>query len=540
MKNKQTQKGSSSRLKAYFGARRFRYGSAAAALTAALIAVVILLNVLFGFLANQFRWYADMTEYDVYGVSDTSVNAIAAVPSRFEIIFCTASDKVNNTTLGRYVQECAKNYDDKLNNVSLRYLNTANPAEFEDFTTDSGQTMPDANSVIIAAYPTDSEEGAKPSSFRKLSFESFFTADPDTSTIYAFDGEYKFTVTMLGLTGEKPTVYFSDGHGEDNAEDTVLYQLFEDAGYAVKVIDLTREVLTDDGAVLVIADPKKDFGAWMDDRDNQDGTTTPGDEVSRVTNFMNDYRGNLIVFADPVKYDLPNLTELVELRGVSFVDTDSYLTDSSSSIADANDSAQWLLANYPANENNISHGVLPGNLSLKTVVPQACPVYVSGASAYPIEERDDYQWTTTGQVHTISPVLLSTDKAKLDGNAVGTQWLMSLTVTPFYEKGSSDNFINAEYNAYTLVCGAPGYLDGAYLQSNAYANRDVLYSLLLGIASHNGSLENMPELSMKNLTDEALTITTQQADVWTWVCVGILPLAAAVCGIVVYVRRKHL
>ncbi len=536
MKNKQNPKSASGTLKAFFGARRFRYGSAAAALTAAVVAVVIIINILFGVLANRFRWYPDMTKEDVYGVSDASIQAIQTVPARFEIIFCAAADQVAGNSLGNYVQECAKNYENKLDNLSLRYLNVANPADFANFTTDAGQTMPTTDSVIIAAYPADAPEDAKPSSFRQLSFEAFFTVDPDSNAIYAFSGEYKFTVTMLGLTGEKPTVYFSDGHGEDNGEETALYQLFEDAGYTVKVIDLTREVLTDDGAVLVIADPKKDFGAWMDDRDNQDGTTTPGDEVIRVTNFINDYRGNLVVFADPVKYDLPNLSELVALRGVSFADTSVYLTDNSNAI-DAN--GQYILAQYPTKSTNLSYELLPGNMSIKTIVPQACPIYVNSVAASPVTDSDDYQWAASGQVHTISPMLLSSGNAKL-GNETKSQWLMSLTVTPFYEKGSNDNFINAEYNAYTLVCGAPAFLDNVYLQSNAFANRDILYSLLLGISSHNGSLKNMPDIPNKNLTDETLTITTRQADIWTAVCVGVLPLAASICGIVVYVRRKHL
>ncbi len=536
MKNNQKQKSAPGGIKAFFGARRFRYGSAAAALTATVVALVIIFNIIFGVLANRFRWYPDMTEEDVYGVSDASVEAIQAISSRFEIIFCAAADQVASNSLGNYVQECAKNYENKLDNVSLRYLNVANPADFENFTTDAGQTMPTTDSVIVAAYPADAPEDAKPSSFRKLSFEAFFTVDSDTNVIYAFSGEYKFTVTMLGLTGDKPTVYFSDGHGEDNGEETAVYQLFEDAGYTVKVIDLAREALVDEGAVLVIADPKKDFGAWMDDRDNQDGTTTPGDEVTRVANFINDYRGNLIVFADPVKYDLPNLAELIALRGVSFADTSVYLTDSSNAI-DAN--GQYILAQYPTSEGNLSHELLPENISIKTIVPQVCPVYVSGVSAFPITDTDDYQWTVSGQAHTISPMLLSSGNAKL-GNDAGSQCLMSLTATVFFEKGESDTFIGSEYDAFTLVCGAPAFLDNVYLQSNAFANRDILYSLLLGISSHNGSLKNMPDILNKNLTDETLTITTRQADIWTAVCVGVLPLAASICGIVVYVRRKHL
>lgn len=528
-----------------FSGKRFRYGAAAAGLTAAVIAVVIVANVLFGVLANHFMWYADMTDRDVYSVSDASVTAIGSVNSRFEIIFCTASDKVDvqDNGMGMYVHQAAKLYDEALDNVSVRYLDAANPSDFTDFTSDGGQTLPTAASVIVAAYPKDSQAGTKPSSHRILSMQTFFTADSATNTVFAFDGEYKFTVTMLGLTGEKPTVYFTDGHGEINGEYTPLYQLFEDAGYSVKVIDLTRDGATlmkeeNDGAVLVILDPKKDFGAFKSDRENQDGTTSAGDEIVHVSKFLNDNRGNLMLFMDPIRYDLPNLEELAKTRGIGFKDVDDYVTDTASAI---NETGKAIAAQYPTKNTNYAYGLLPKNKSVKTIVANACPVYVNAPSAGKITETDtdDYAWNPSGQTHTISPVLTTTATAKA-GVEEGQHWLMSLTVTPVYEKGMDGEWSNAEQYSYALISGAPSFLDSIYL-NNSYANRDIIYTLMLSIASHGGSMDLMPsDLTTKDLTDETLSITTHQADVWTAICVGILPTAIAICGIVVFVRRKHL
>lgn len=41
--------------------KKFKYGSAAVGLTAAFIAVVVAINVMFSALATNFKWYIDMT-----------------------------------------------------------------------------------------------------------------------------------------------------------------------------------------------------------------------------------------------------------------------------------------------------------------------------------------------------------------------------------------------------------------------------------------------------------------------------------------------
>ena len=77
MKNQTNQTAKKSAWKALLQGKRFRYGSAAAGLTAAVVVVVIALNVLFSALANHFMWYADMTDKNVFGVGDASVTAIS-------------------------------------------------------------------------------------------------------------------------------------------------------------------------------------------------------------------------------------------------------------------------------------------------------------------------------------------------------------------------------------------------------------------------------------------------------------------------------
>jgi hypothetical protein len=526
--------------------RRFRYGSVALAFTAVVILLVIVANIAFTALASHFMWYADMTDENLYGVGDASITAVQSSGARYEILFCNEKDSFDSAEngLGGYVVQCAKQYE-RASNVSIRYLDPNNPDTNDKnavayYSIDGGRTKPSITSVIVAAYAAGAAEDARPVSFRILTIKSFFASDSETGEIFAFDGEYKFTVTMLGLTGEKPTVYFTDGHGETNGESTMLYQLFEDAGYEVRVIDLATDSLPADvdcgDMLMVVNNPQKDFGAFGSLRDPQNPAAA-GDEVTKLDTFLS-RGGNLILFADPIRYSLPKLQEVLELRGIGF-ETAGYVTDTANSLAGAAQ-GQTLVAQYPSNENNASHALVQSIASLKTITPNAVALKTVGSTVAKIEGSDDYQNVVSGEINNISPILMSSPSATVGGTA-NAYHLMMMVLTPRHKTGISDIASEAEKESLMLVCGSPDAVSDTYLGSTAYANRDLLYGLLLSVSSQNGSLALMPsEISMKTLSDETLTITTTQANVWTAICVAVLPVAAAVCGIVVYVRRKHL
>ena len=53
--------------------RKLRYGGVSAILTALIIAVVIIVNVIFTALAQKFMWYADLTPDLMFTVSDECI-----------------------------------------------------------------------------------------------------------------------------------------------------------------------------------------------------------------------------------------------------------------------------------------------------------------------------------------------------------------------------------------------------------------------------------------------------------------------------------
>ena len=86
-----------------------------------------------------------------------------------------------------------------------------------------------------------------------------------------------------------------------------------------------------------------------------------------------------------------------------------------------------------------------------------------------------------------------------------------------------------------LVCGSADYNNSEYLNAKSYANRDILYSAMR-ITGRERILADIP---YKVLDDTSLDITTAQANNWTVALTAVAPVIIAVCGVVVWVRRKN-
>ena len=82
--------------------KKLRYGSTSAAITALVVAVVIVLNVLFTVLASKFLWYSDMTSNNLFTLSDEAKALLDTIDAPVKIIFAAEADKLENGTYSEY------------------------------------------------------------------------------------------------------------------------------------------------------------------------------------------------------------------------------------------------------------------------------------------------------------------------------------------------------------------------------------------------------------------------------------------------------
>ncbi len=497
--------------KGLFANKKFKYGSIAAGLTAAVIVFAVLVNLAFTALCQKYSWYVDMTPERLYGVSETSVALLTPLEStdtQIRIIFLQDRDRVTESYYSNLVYQCAMNFSQQFDFVTVDFIDMeAHPQQVDRYRTTAATQLGKQNVII--------ENG---SDFRVFQLQAFFYSDSQTNELIAMNAEYKITSTILQMTAKStPIAYFTVGHGE-TTESSSLWKLFSEAGYDVRTIDLSKETLDPDAKVMIINGPKYDFiGAY-----EANGALTEVNEMDKVDDFM-DGQGNVMLFMDPTaaaEQDFRNLRELLADWGIALGDTVIRDTSNSVSVDGYSLVAQYETEGLGA---SITKPMRELETIPKTIVHYAMPI--------------NTLWETMSidqSVRKVSTILKS----------YSTSEALSLSTAESRGTGEFDLMVfsqdsiyidNEPHYTYLTVCGTSDFCAEEFLSSNAFGNADVLYAIMKVMGK-----EVVPaDIDLRLFEDKSLVVTNTQARVWTVCLTAVLPAAVIAVGAVVYVRRKR-
>lgn len=486
--------------------RRNQYTAMSSVITALVIALAIVFNIAFFALASHFTWFADMTKDQVYSLSDATLELLADVEDETNIYFTVEPDKISDASpFLFYVYQTALQLESKFDNIHVECVDIVkNPGFFKSYYTTAAQDIK-TTSVVV-------ECGTE---FRLFNLESFFVYDENYENIWGYQAEHKFVSAILSMTSaQMPVVHMTTQHGEAVGDDAAaLVQLFTDAGYEVKPIDLSKEEIDEDARIVVINNPMYDFaGMEADD--------ASANEIDKLDRFLDGY-GALMVFTSP-EYagNLKNLSELLSEWGIGF-NPDTYVKDTANAIST---DGRAIVADY------VDQDTLGASLYLDLYELDAMPkTILRGAMPLNILWEDDPSLEGT---KVVSPVLFSYDSAQTIQNgevlSSGAQPLMTISRESRIEN-------NEYYYSYVLVCGSADYTDPAYLLSNTYANSDILYNTM----RLTGRDQILADIEMKVLDDTSMDITTAQANRWTVALTVTLPVLIGAVGLAVHIRRRN-
>lgn len=494
--------------KSLFSNRKFKYGSLSVSMAVLFLVLVVVLNVVVYSLAYAYGWYIDLTGEKYFGITEKSekyLDEVLTEDVQIKIIFCQERDRVIDDSAGYYVYKAAETYKKSYpNNIKVEYLDIlSNPDLAGIYTSQLGGKL-SLNSVII--------ESNKTSSLRVLTYDSFYTYDSTTGNVFAFNGEMRFTSNILGLVTDNPICYFTIGHGEKLIDDsghlTGLYQMMVDAGFDVRTIDLTLEEIEGNAKAIIINNPIYDFK----------GTGSEVNEISKISKFMSDNRGNMMVFLSPEHQgNLRNLKEWLTEWGISI--ESGQVVDNMNSLSQDGTS---VVGQYPTDT-----GFAPSlHLSLRQLNSTPMTIVKNPIAITPL-------WTESRNAREVGSVLNSFSSSvlsKMSGEKfTGSYSIMSLVRQTKYDSVTQDSLRN-----YLLVTSA-GYADSVYIDSNSYGNRDILFSLVTQM----GKTLVPTDIDFKVVASEELAITTAQAYGWTVTLVAVMPLVVCGIGIFVNIRRKR-
>ena len=566
------------KLKASTG-RKLRYGSTSVAITALVIAAVIIVNVVFSLLTERFRWYIDLTPDLHFTISDECYELIEESDAKddedspiemidkfrrenaeynksnsltsesedwrdekvmINILFCQERDILEADETTNYVVQNAEELRAKFPDyISTEYKDSrTNPSRFTKYLSSNTDSIA-SDSVII-------ECGTE---YRIRTLRSFFVFVNDEA--YGYNGEKAFASSILAVTrAESPLACYTYTHGEviaatEDEAGTRTYgvlQLLEDAGYKHMPIDLAKQDIPEECRLLITFGPTSDFTT------SKDGTAAVG-EIEKIDAFLKD-RNSYMVFISPDVGELPQLEEFLGDWGLAVRQQGEEIyrvRDAESSLL--GDSAS-VVASYATNDlMDAWSESLTANRSTPPMVvfEKAAALYYSRSY-----QRTEVEDTENGIKYSMGYNPAFPNRRVFDmftSSTTATAWandreiasatktdpfkLLAVSVETHYEQ---EKYTTMDDSAYVMLCGSTDFLKNKYTTSNVYGNTDFMLTAL-----QMSGREPVPVgLDFKKFANyEIQSITTEQATQYTLVLTLVPVFVALVAGVFVIVRRKN-
>jgi hypothetical protein len=492
----------------FFKSKKFKYGSLATAFTAAFVAFVVIFNIIFTALADKYMWRIDMTNEQVFTLSEDAKDILSDITEEVNIYFASEPDVLltgNYSGFTRYVYTTALQIEEAFPNIHVHCENVEkNPEFFREFYNTTASII-DPNSVIL-------ESGGE---VRVFSITAFYMYNDtsDLSTVWAYNGEKRLISGIMQVTQtETPKVTFTTEHGEDINNALSMATVFAENGYEVETLDLATQDISPDCRVMVIYNPIYDFiGAEAED--------SAKNEIEKLDKFLDNY-GCLIVLCDPEHVgNLRNLNEFLEEWGISYMaNTTVRDMDHSMSV-----DGYTIITEY---QPDTMGGSIYTDLNALATPPKTLI-----RSAAPIEILWEMNETLTG-TRIASAVLKSSDTSELMVNGVPTAKGSYNVMTVTRESKIVEN---EYYYSYVMAVGSPSFTYDGYIDSDAFANEDIVAAAMKAT----GRERVLAVLNYKPFDNSEIIITTKQAQNLTLSVTLIIPVIVMICGAVVLIRRKH-
>ena len=546
-----------------------------AAITVAVIAVVLVINILFSFVADRFMWQVDSTvtkytsrpevsmytpteeflkvvrDYAIPMVQEMNAERIAngEEPITINVKFCTERDKVYAIEKLRLVQYSAlalqKEFPDA---VKVEYLNIEkNPSQVQKYKATSSTNI--YSHQIIFEFGTE---------YRVCSYDYFFLKN-DAGEQWAYNGEQKIASLLLALTrAESPIAAFITNHGEAMESCESLRELVHRAGFDVVTLDLSKDEIPADCRLLISYDPKADFLGLG----NPAFVEGDQSEIDKLDKFL-DKAYSFMLFVDADTPELPVLEEYMEEWGITVGraenaegELDNLLIRDQTSKLDKDGYtplAEYVTAGGGASITSDMRSVA---YPAKVVFPNAVAITMSESYKKTHVVPDDTNGVTeaytygtyyrNGVTRYFHDVFKTSASASLE--AFGKQYQVATDLSRFNFMTLSiesrtvmeTNYLSTQEPSYVAVFGSTEFASDTILDSAAYGNADVLTATL----RHMGR-EVMPaDLEFKAFkiyeVDTNAYTPSGKAMLATTICIVAAPLLTAlIAGVVLSTTRKN-
>ena len=458
----------------------FRAGSYSLAISALVLAILIVVNVFASALPSS------MTKYDI------SATKLYSITSNTKVVVNALDQDVTIYWIVQSGQE-----DDVIENLLSKYevlsdhitVEKRNPDVYPTFAQQYTSETVMNNSLVVECGDRS----------RYIGYDDIYLQVADVysySYSTSFDGEGAITSAIDYVTKEElPQLYVLEGHGESELSATFSEQIEKDNIEVNSLSLLTVDEVPEDAACLIIYAPQSDISE---------------EELNMLSDYVSG-GGKLLVMSGPVQDgSLDNLNSLLEGYGVTV--TDGIVVESDREHY-AFQAPYILLPDMSSHE--ITDSLIEENYFVLMPISQGLTVEdSSGAvttllstSSYSYSKADAYDLETYDKEDgdTDGPFALAVSIEDSSGGSI--VWF------------SSSSFLEDMYNAFS-----------------SGANGDIAMNALSSLI---GESEAMA-IRSKSLNYNYLTISEATSSLLKALMIGVFPLVYFGIGVYVVVRRRRL
>lgn len=505
-----------------------RKGSFSVAITAAVLAGIIILNVLVSALSKRFVLEFDMSAEKENSMSEENIDYLKNLDAEVKITVCATPEDYEGGYMSYYAQnlygvtsdatdyykqtiKLLDKYPAYNEKISLRYVDTQD-SQFTEISSKYSNEKLSYGDIIVSCTKNGSER------YKIVGFSDVYNLSEDstyaaygytTSTVAGNNVETAVTSAIAYVTSNKTKkAALITGHSKNDY--TSDYQtLLKENNYEITVIsDSMIGNISDEYDAVIIAAPTADF---------------LGAELDALSEFLeNDGKlgKGLIFFADASAPYLTNFYDFLEQWGIAVGEGILFETNSQNYMPDD----PMTMGTYPtSSDNDITSGM---NLCI---------------TGYNVPITAAFE--SEGNITVTS--LMSTPESVVAA-PVGTT--ASWTGADDYTKQSYSSVIQAEMSdydddnneisSYVLAFSSIEFIQSEYNEQSAVANKNIT----LAAAERAVGAENTGiSFISKTITNESYSdsVTDSSAGIIRILFMFILPIACIALGIYIFIRRKN-
>jgi ABC-type uncharacterized transport system involved in gliding motility auxiliary subunit len=471
-------------IKESFRTRQVKHGGYAALITAALVAGLILINLIVGSSTLQL----DLTGNKLFSLSEQTVQVLDRIKSPIKIYGLWEPVRENTDVTEVINLYLARNRNLNFENVD-----------------------PDRNPGLLAKYDPDKQgigrgsiivEGSK--GFRVISLLELYDRDATNQrSVTGTAVEHRLTSALNFVeSGEMPVIYETTGHGETTMASLYLTEMVERENYRLRQINLLQSDIPADVSTLIINSPKTDLFR---------------PEADKILDYL-DKGGKLLVLADYRTLEISMLNEILASYGIGF---DYGVV--------VENSASYSLGNMYLGISDMKDHDITKPLHEKqtpVLIPFGMGISETGTkrrtiAITPLLASSEESWLRS-DIEAVSSSMLPDDKGGPITTAVAI-------VDPQF--GQDD-----QKQTRIVVIGSGAILHGIANFGQIPANMDFFMNSITW-------LENRPEVigvRSKSVFLLPLMMSGLQIGIFAGIFVVLIPLAFFISGLVIWLKRRNL